>query len=167
MHGAWEKKVDHNAPLYSRQTEVGDATYLNIDWAINYWLEKGVPKDKFVLGLATYGRVFTLADSSYLPGALNNGTGAIGKVNFINFYFYRLFRNRRKYFFFKFTREAGFLSYFEICDKLINKGWTRTWSNEQSVPYAYGENQWVGYDDVQSLAIKVIFAWAFLLERAL
>lgn len=41
-----------------------------------------------------------------------------------------------------------------MCDKLGNAGWKRAWSNEQSVPHAYGEMQWVGYDDQQSLRLK-------------
>jgi chitinase len=114
---------------------------LNIDWAVNYWLNNGLPKEKLILGLATYGRVFKLADPSQnTPGSLNNGTGSVGK----------------------FTREAGFLSYYEICDKLTNSGWTRVWSDEQSVPYAHGQNEWVGYDDVESLKIKVIFRKQFV-----
>ncbi len=81
LHGAWEDTVDHNAPLYSRKSEVGNTSYLNIDWAVNYWLNNGLPKEKLVLGLATYGRVFKLKDpNQYAPGALNNGTGATGKV---------------------------------------------------------------------------------------
>ena len=34
-------------------------------------------------------------------------------------------------------------------------GWTRVWNDEHKVPYAYYGDQWVGYDDVESLEIKV------------
>jgi chitinase len=34
-------------------------------------------------------------------------------------------------------------------------GWTRVWNDEQKVPYAYHGDQWVGYDDLQSIEIKV------------
>jgi chitinase len=82
LHGAWENTIDYNAPLYARKTEIGDASYLNIDWAVNYWLNNGLPKEKLVLGLATYGRVFTLMDpTKNTPGSLNNGTGSVGKVS--------------------------------------------------------------------------------------
>ena len=54
----------------------------------------------------------------------------------------------------KFTREKGFLSYYEICTKILKDGWTKKWSDEQKVPYAYGDNEWVGYEDVNSLRIK-------------
>jgi GH18 family chitinase len=55
----------------------------------------------------------------------------------------------------KYTREAGFLAYYEICQKL-QQGWTRVWNEEQKVPYAYNGNEWVGYEDVESLNHKVV-----------
>ena len=42
----------------------------------------------------------------------------------------------------------------KVCEKL-SKGWVRVWDEESKVPYAYYENQWVGYDDVESLKEKV------------
>ncbi len=32
--------------------------------------------------------------------------------------------------------------------------WTRVWEPTQKVPYAYHGNQWVGYDDPESINIK-------------
>ncbi len=73
--------MDLNAPLYARESESGNASYLNIDWAVNYWLDKGLPREKLVLGLSTYGRAFTLADASQTtPGSANNGSAQPGPV---------------------------------------------------------------------------------------
>lgn len=67
--------------MYARSNEVGVASYLNVDWAVNFWLAKGFPKEKFVLGLPTYGRPFKLKNSTrYEPGDLNDGAGTPGKV---------------------------------------------------------------------------------------
>jgi hypothetical protein len=34
-------------------------------------------------------------------------------------------------------------------------GWTREWSHDQLAPYMHGEGQWAGYDDLESMEIKV------------
>ena len=46
-------------------------------------------------------------------------------------------------------------SYYEICQKLEKDGWQEKWLNEGMVPYAYGDGDWVGYDNVRSIAYKV------------
>jgi chitinase len=55
---------------------------------------------------------------------------------------------------FKYTQESGILSYYEICDNL-NEGWTKSRSEEQRVPYAYSNSEWIGFDDQESLREKV------------
>ena len=40
------------------------------------------------------------------------------------------------------------------CD-FLKQGAERFWLDEQKVPYAVKEDQWVGYDDEKSLGIKV------------
>ena len=49
------------------------------------------------------------------------------------------------------------LSYYEICEKLSSFGWKREWINDYDI-YAYGESEWVGYDDQESLWTKVELA---------
>ena len=43
-----------------------------------------------------------------------------------------------------------------VCQKL-SQGWTRVFHNEHRSPYAYGNSEWVGYDDVQSLTEKAAY----------
>ena len=43
---------------------------------------------------------------------------------------------------------------FQVCAKLQN-GWTAEWHDEHMVPYAYGDGEWVGYDNERSFEIKV------------
>ena len=63
------------------------------DWAVNHWIEGGMPKEKISMGLATYGRTFELLDASSTSiGALGIGPGAPGN----------------------YTREEGFLAYYEV-----------------------------------------------------
>eukprot|EP00105_Crassostrea_gigas_P040449 XP_019924597.1 PREDICTED: probable chitinase 3 [Crassostrea gigas] len=134
--GGWEDKTGHNSPLKSHPSETGNETYLNVEWAVNYWLQKGAPAEKLNVGMPLYGRSFTLASSS------NNGLSAPDRGNG---------GQAGRY-----TREAGFLAYYEICD-MLKTGGTRHWIPEMEVPYVVKGDQWVGYDDPQSLKFKVDF----------
>eukprot|EP00002_Diphylleia_rotans_P009338 TRINITY_DN1945_c0_g1_i1.p1 TRINITY_DN1945_c0_g1~~TRINITY_DN1945_c0_g1_i1.p1 ORF type:complete len:407 (+),score=93.65 TRINITY_DN1945_c0_g1_i1:47-1267(+) len=127
MHGAWESVTGANTPLYDPTSS------LNIDNAVNIWLAGGAPANKLILGLGTYGRSWTLANPS------NNGMNApaVGAGNAGTY-----------------TREGGFLSYYEIVTMLGN-GATRAYDNTRKVPYAYLGNQWVCYDDTGSIETKV------------
>lgn len=134
FNGAWDTQTGFNSPLYPYAGETGDRALFNLDWAANYWVQNGASKSKLVIGLATYGRCFTLTSAS------NNGLGApVSGPCTAGTY----------------TREAGFLSYYEICQFLNKPGTTRVYDNDAQVPYAYNGDQWVGYDDVQSLTAKV------------
>jgi chitinase len=136
LQGAWNDYTGHNAPLYPRGEEAGtENAFLNIHWAVNYWVNGGAPKDKLAIGLATYGRGFTLEN------AANNGLGAPARGPSPAG---------------QFTREAGFYSYYEICQEVFEGGRaTRVWNDEHQVPYGYLDTTWCGYDDTQSLQIKV------------
>lgn len=67
----------------------------------------------------------------------------------------------------------SFLKYSQICQNIRN-GWTRRFDNLQKVPYAFGNNQWVGYDDTESVQYKIdyvknnglggMFVWAMEMD---
>ena len=48
----------HNAPLKRASDEVGFTGTLNIEWSVNYWLKGGLPSNKLVVGIPTYGRTY-------------------------------------------------------------------------------------------------------------
>lgn len=84
-HGQWESFTGHNAPLYPRPSESGDQAILNIDFTLNYYIQNGYPANKINLGLATYGRSFTLfLNSLNSLGANSVGGGTAGQVFYIN-----------------------------------------------------------------------------------
>lgn len=134
--GAWDNVTGFNAPLYGRQSDVGkgEREVFNLDFAAKYWVNNGCPNEKLVIGLGTYGRCFTLTN------AANNGVGApVRGACTAGTY----------------TREAGFLSYYEICEFLKRPGTVTVYDPENRVPYSYNGDQWVGYDNEQSLTEKV------------
>ncbi|XP_050811824.1 chitotriosidase-1-like isoform X1 [Gopherus flavomarginatus] len=131
FHGSWEKITGHISPLYKGKTDTGSAVYSNTDYAVTYWRNKGAPAEKIIMGIPTYGRSFTLSSSETGVGAPAFGPGSLGP----------------------FTREAGLWAYYEICT--FQKGATTKRIEEQKVLYSFKENQWVGYDDQQSIKTKV------------
>lgn len=54
----------------------------------------------------------------------------------------------------RFTQESGFMAYFEVCDNLMTKEWTKKMDSVGS-PFMVRGNQWVGYDDIFTVKNKV------------
>jgi chitinase len=134
FHGSWDPVTGINSPLYAPNNNPGATT--NQNWAVNYWVQLGAPRNKIVLGMGLYGRSFTLANANNNGvGAPANGAGSAGE----------------------FTGEPGFLSYFEICRRLQN-GWQQVFVDDQRAYYAFQGNQWVGYDAIQSIDLKTRYA---------
>ncbi|XP_032074166.1 chitotriosidase-1-like isoform X2 [Thamnophis elegans] len=105
--------------------------FTDTDNAVQYWKTKGAPPKKIILGIPAYGRTFTLSTSQNGVKAPTSGPGTPGV----------------------YTKERGFLSYYEICD--FKNGATTKVIESQKVPYSFKGNQWVGYDDVRSITKKV------------
>lgn len=130
LHGSWDNKTGINAPLYAGN---GGNSILCVDSCVNYWLSKGYPKQLLNLGIATYGRTFTLQDPNKNGvGAASSGAGQAGTL----------------------VKQTGFLGYNEI----VLNGWPRKWQDDQKVPYAFSGNQWLGYDDEESVKLKANYA---------
>uniref|UniRef100_A0A182QY58 chitinase n=1 Tax=Anopheles farauti TaxID=69004 RepID=A0A182QY58_9DIPT len=133
FHGQWDKQTGHVAPLYYHPDDEID--FFNANYSINYWIEKGAPSRKLVMGMPLYGQSFQLADTK--KNGLNAKAPGAGQAG-------------------EFTKAAGFLAYYEICDRIQNKGWTVVQDDLQRMgPYAYKGNQWVSFDDKESLLRKV------------
>ncbi|KAJ8265113.1 hypothetical protein COCON_G00142120 [Conger conger] len=150
FHGAWEAFTGHNSPLYRGSHDQGDHIYLNTDYAMTYWRDQGAPVEKLRMGFATYGRTFHLTTTDTSVGAAASSAVSAGS----------------------YTREAGFLSYYEICTFL--QGTSLQWIQDQKVPYATKSNEWVGFDTQESYETKVrylkeknfggAFVWALDLD---
>ena len=39
LRGGWMRETGHQSPLYRGNIDVGDHAYLNVDWAVKYWLQ--------------------------------------------------------------------------------------------------------------------------------
>jgi len=133
FHGHWEGQVGHNSPLFPLETAASHQRKLTVDYGAREWLKLGAPAEKIIIGMPTYGRTFTLSDESKFDiGSSANGGGNAGD----------------------YTAESGFMAYYEVCDFLQGDNTTLVWDNEQQVPFAYQDDQWVGFDDERSLRTK-------------
>lgn len=85
------------------------------------------------MGIPFYGRSWTLSgkNSGYKSKTL--GPGTFGNSS------------------------DGFLDYIEICSMLKQGGWTVNRDNHFQVPYMVKGNQWISYDDAQSVKDKAEF----------
>jgi len=137
LHGSWERQAGIHTALFPRKGEQGANRELNVAGAINIWLKGGCPPEKLVVGMGMYGRSFKLpswSSKNPVPGTQIQGAGAEGK----------------------YTGEAGFVAYYEICD-YIKRGYTVKYHAEHKAMYAYStkEHNWVGYDDPKTLSTKL------------
>ncbi|XP_008556590.3 chitotriosidase-1-like [Microplitis demolitor] len=137
FHGAWEPTTGLNAPLHAAASDSYEARGLNSEAAVKYWLSKGAPREKLILGVPTYGHSFTLANPrSYGIGAASSGKGAAGP----------------------YTQQIGMLGYNEICEMQKNGGWKVNYDEERQAPWAHKDRQWIGFDNIKSIKAKAEFA---------
>jgi chitinase len=133
--GSWNSYTGFNSPLYPRSTEKGDKRLLNQQATVDTWIDGGCPASKLVLGLGMYGRTFQLKQKKNMdtkPYAPSKGSGHAGN----------------------YTASKGFLSYYEICYLIKTQKWHTEYDKEQQVPYAYKDDQWVSFDNQESIEKK-------------
>nr|NP_001108099.1 chitinase precursor [Ciona intestinalis]BAF74591.1 chitinase [Ciona intestinalis] len=131
--GSWEKNTGHNAALYPSPPGTIQNDF-NIEESVNIWLTNGCDPKKLVLGVPTYGRTYTLLDPlKFGFGANATGPGDAGT----------------------YTREAGFLAYYEICPYMNDPAANFIWSDYAMAPAVAVGDQWISFDDVNSIEYKI------------
>ncbi|XP_042888511.1 acidic mammalian chitinase-like isoform X3 [Penaeus japonicus] len=122
----------YNAPLFKSKKDKYYFATMNIQWSADYWVKKGMPREKLVIGIPTYGRTWKLLNESWNQ----TGSPAVGKGML-----------------------SGVVSYPEACI-FYKEGAKRHFDETCKVPYAVRERDWVSYDDPQSIGEKVKWAKA-------
>ncbi|KAJ5999011.1 hypothetical protein N7451_006821 [Penicillium sp. IBT 35674x] len=132
LHGAWDRGNKWLGPYllaHTNLTEIQDA--MDLLW------RNEIPSKKVVMGTAFYGRAFTATSTSCMePGCTFESAGNKGQC----------------------SRENGILLNSEIMDIIDEKGLTPTLYKEAGVKVAHWDDQWVAYDDEETLQLKVDYA---------
>jgi chitinase len=125
-----------NSPLYWGDSDSAwQKEYENVNSTVVNWLNEGADPAKLTIGLAFYGHTFQLADpNEHDLGAPVVDAGMSGP----------------------YTKGYGIMGYNEVCE--LTSDWERKFDDQQKVPYKYKGDQWIGYDDDESIALKVQFA---------
>lgn len=116
----------------------------NLNDSIHYYIEAGMPREKIVVGMATFGHGWQLPNSEetglYCPAIAPSPPGP-------------------------YSGQPGFLNYYEILQMFHNDSlpwlpgaaphqWSTTVDGCYLAPYTQNGPYWVGYDDPDSIRLK-------------
>jgi chitinase len=136
FHGSWENMTDFNSPLYD-----DGGNQASMDATVTIFIKAGIDAADLNLGLAFYGRGWTNVASTDKNGVnqaaeVLSGTGyGLG------------------------TWETGVFDVWDIMENYVDKnGYVRYYDETAQCPYVFDGTTWIGYDDVQSVKVKVEYA---------
>ncbi|KAK3926113.1 Chitotriosidase-1 [Frankliniella fusca] len=117
-----------NAPLYKSQKDKGYFSQLNTNWTVHYWEDQGMPRNKIVVGVPTYGHTFKLQNKKntglYAPSCDFGDLGG-----------------------------GGFIDYPDVC-RFLTTGAVQTFDRSSRASYAFKNRNWIAFEDERSAAYK-------------
>jgi chitinase len=146
-HGSWDLSMtNHHSKLYPNPGDPGDAniaTRYNGNYAINAFLDAGVPADELVMGVPFYGRAWAGVTEVDGDGGLFQPGSYVPSGTWDDWS----------------SGDTGMNDYFQIEDFLASGQYTRYWDDACKVPWLYSASQYGGhfitYDDAESTQHKV------------
>lgn len=123
LRGGFVVHTGHHTGLY---TNMADLSPVSTDFAVKCFVDAGVPKEKIVIGVAFYSRMW--------KGVPNVNNGLMQMAN---------------------TTGGYGPSFSELTKDYINKnGYVKYWDDEAKAPYLYNGDTFISYDDEQSIKEK-------------
>ncbi|KAM0798075.1 glycoside hydrolase superfamily [Usnea florida] len=135
LHGVWDKQSQFVGPYIAPHTNLTE-----IDLGLDLLWRAGVQADKVTLGMAWYGRSFTLSDPTCnTPNGICEFSGGANPGPC--------------------SGTSGILDDQEIQDIITQNSLTPTWDHNAGVKWiTWDSNQWVSYDDADTFQQKKEFA---------
>ncbi|KFY66883.1 hypothetical protein V496_01886 [Pseudogymnoascus sp. VKM F-4515 (FW-2607)] len=132
MHGPWEK-----GNIWTGEFLNGHTNLTEISGALDLMWRNDIPPSKVVLGLAFYARAFTVANvNCKTPGCLFASGAKPGRC----------------------SHEISILLNSEIDEIVAEKGLQPVLYKDAAVKVVTWDDQWLAYDDEETLSIKADFA---------
>ncbi len=142
IHGAFDAKTGHNAPLFANQKD--DDQKLNVASAMSEYADVWqIPKEKLMMGVPYYGRGWGSVPATQvepgLPGLFAPGEASVKGA----------WDDEGQY--------TGTNPWYVLKEKLASGEYKRYWDPQSHVPYLYsvGSQEFLTYDDPQSIREKV------------
>lgn len=127
------------SPLYNRPPAADGRSPINSVHELVVLLEdRGAPRSKLLLAVSASGYSYALARADTDVRAPLRGGDGRGQPG-------------------PFSLTPGRMAYFEICYNVYRNSWARVFDAATSCPYAYRGQEWVTYDDADSVRAKVAF----------
>ncbi|MFC7678713.1 glycoside hydrolase family 18 protein [Paenibacillus sp. GCM10028914] len=123
MRGGFQVLTGHHTNLH---TSTGDLFRISVEASVNLFIRAGVPKEKIVIGVAFYSRVWNqVPDRNHGLHQMAGTTGGYGP------------------------------DFTELYANYINKnGYVRYWDDEAKAPYLFNGSSLISYDDEESIQCK-------------
>jgi chitinase len=133
IHGVWDGTDEFTGPYVRPHTNLTE-----IDEGLQLLWRNSIDPSKVSMGLGWYGRSFTLADPTCTtPGCVFSAGGTPGPC----------------------TATSGILSNAEINSVIAEYDLTPSMDTDAAIKWiTWNENQWVSYDDGQTIQIKLAYA---------
>ena len=132
LHGMWDQHNRFTGPYLEGHTNITE-----IDAGLDLLWRNDIDPGNVVMGLAFYGRSFTMSDPScYTPGCTFSTAGVQGDC----------------------STTAGILTYSELASRNTTLNTQTYYDAKSTVKYTtYEYSQWISYDDEQSFYDKKTF----------
>ena len=148
VRGGWSKYTGHHTPLYPALPNASplddpERNASSASMTVDYYLDRGMPADKIIIGAAFYGRGWAgVARSSSANGLYQTFT-SVPRGTWDD----------------SSSGNTGTFDYKDIKARIASGALRRYWDDAVKAPYAYSDvsNLMISYDDPQSIREKCLY----------